>query len=109
MDIFAMLLRIDELLKAKKMKKEDFYSLVPISDAAISQWRTGKTNPSSNKIKRMAELLDTTPEYLTMGIKKAPIGTTDKGDEFYCVFNQLNDENQSALLALAKTLLRGQE
>ena len=72
MDIIAMLLRIDALLVEREIKKEDFYAAVPISDAAVSQWRTGKTKPSKRKIERMAEVLEVTPEYLEYGIKKAP-------------------------------------
>lgn len=109
MDILAMLSRIEELLKAKKMKKGEFYAAVPISDAAISQWRNGKTEPSREKMERMANILGTTVAYLEYGIKKAPAGETDKDEEIYSVYEQLTVENKAALLAAAKAFLQGQE
>lgn len=91
MDISAMLSRIEELLKAKKMKKGEFYAAVPISDAAISQWRNGKTEPSREKMERMAYILGTTVAYLEYGIKKAPAGNSDEGKEFEEIFSQQNN------------------
>lgn len=108
MDILAMLSRIEELLKAKKMKKGEFYAAVPISDAAISQWRNGKTEPSREKMERMAYILGTTVAYLEYGIKKAPAGNSDEGKEFEEIFSKLNEKNKSIALAQLKALLDNQ-
>lgn len=75
-----MLLRIDELLKAKQMKKEDFYAAVPITDAAVSQWRKGKTQPSKKKLERMAEVLDVDIQYLEYGVQKIAPTVSGKSD-----------------------------
>ena len=60
MDILAMLSRIEELLKAKKMKKGEFYAAVPISDAGTPQWRNGQTEPSRENMQRLPTILGTT-------------------------------------------------
>lgn len=104
MDISAILLRIEELLQERKMKKEDFYSAVPITDAAISQWRTGKTKPSKKKICRIAEVLGSTPEYIEYGIKKAP---TLSGEDsiFADKFSQLDEADKAYISGQIDALL----
>lgn len=106
MDISAMLLRISEILVTKNMKKEDFYALVPISDAAVSQWRKGKTKPSREKIRRMAEILGVTVEYLEYGIKKEP--TSNRSELISSIielFNQLTPEEAAKVLAYTQGVI----
>ena len=52
-----------------------FYRDCEISDAAVSQWRKGKTVPSTKSIQAIADYLGVTYEYLVSGVeqnKKAP-------------------------------------
>lgn len=71
--------RINSLLAAKGIPKQQFYKDCSITSASYSLWNTGKTNPSMKNLKIIAEYLgvsvaDLLPdEELSAGIKKDPI------------------------------------
>ena len=71
--------RINALLAAKGIPKQQFYKDCSITSASYSLWNTGKTNPSMKNLKIIAEYLgvsvaDLLPdEDPSAGIKKAPI------------------------------------
>lgn len=71
--------RINALLAAKGIPKQQFYKDCSITSASYSLWNTGKTNPSMKNLKIIAEYLgvsvaDLLPdEDPSAGIKKDPI------------------------------------
>lgn len=71
--------RINALLAAKGIPKQQFYKDCSITSASYSLWNTGKTNPSMKNLKIIAEYLgvsvaDLLPdEDPSTGIKKGPI------------------------------------
>lgn len=73
--------RINALLAAKGIPKQQFYKDCGITSASYSLWNTGKTNPSMKNLKIIAEYLavsvaDLLPDEELVpqeGIKKAPI------------------------------------
>lgn len=77
MDSLALIARYEAILREKKIPKMTMYKACGISDAAVSQWRRGKTIPAMRSIERIAAYLDVTPEYLLTGedAKKAPVLT----------------------------------
>lgn len=67
MDSLALIARYEVILREKRIPKMTMYKACGISDAAVSQWRKGKTIPSMKSIERIAAYLDVTPEYLLTG------------------------------------------
>lgn len=73
--------RINALLAAKGIPKQQFYKDCSITSASYSLWNTGKTNPSMKNLKIIAEYLgvsvaDLLPDEDLVpqeGIKKDPI------------------------------------
>lgn len=73
--------RINALLAAKGIPKQQFYKDCSITSASYSLWNTGKTNPSMKNLKIIAEYLgvsvaDLLPDEELVpqeGIKKDPI------------------------------------
>ena len=73
--------RINSLLAAKGIPKQQFYKDCSITSASYSLWNTGKTNPSMKNLKIIAEYLgvsvaDLLPDKELVpqeGIKKDPI------------------------------------
>jgi phage repressor protein C with HTH and peptisase S24 domain len=59
--------RIDAELKKRNLTKKDFYDAVGITSGAYSQWRTGRTAPSRNTLRKIAQLLGWTEDYLING------------------------------------------
>ena len=74
MDNLAFISRYEAILREKQISKGALYTACGISDAAVSQWRKGKTAPSMKSIGRIADFLGVTPEYLLTGVEtqKAP-------------------------------------
>ena len=71
--------RINALLAAKGIPKQQFYKDCSITSASYSLWNTGKTNPSMKNLKIIAEYLGVSVSDLlpdgdpSAGIKKDPI------------------------------------
>ena len=82
MDTLAFIARYEEMLRDKRIPKMQFYRECGVSDAAVSQWRKGKTNPSMTTVNAIAKYLGTSSEYLITGqsLKKEKPATVS-GDE----------------------------
>ena len=59
--------RIFYLLNEKKMEQKEFASKIGVSENVVSTWRTGRTKSYSRYLSKIAEVLNTTPEYLLTG------------------------------------------
>lgn len=79
MDNLAFISRYEAILREKQISKGTLYEACGISDAAVSQWRKGKTAPSMKSIGRIADFLGVTPEYLLTGVETENAPTTDGG------------------------------
>ena len=58
--------RLDEL----KMSQKEFAEKTEISQSAISGWKSRKTNPTSDKIMIICQVLKVSPEWLLSGAEK---------------------------------------
>lgn len=107
--------RINALLAAKGIPKQQFYKDCSITSASYSLWNTGKTNPSMKNLKIIAEYLgvsvaDLLPDGELVpqeGIKKDPIpkdGAVSQEKQLLLdMIDGLSDE-QKELLALSKKM-----
>lgn len=82
--------RIFNLLAQKGMKQSEFSEQTGISQSTIADWKRKKTNPSSDKIMLICDILNVTPYYLLSGIEsdnhhKLNYVTIDKDSEEYSI------------------------
>ncbi len=68
--------RIFGRLRQIKMSQKTFSGKTGISQSTISEWKSKRTNPTSEKIMIICKVLDVTPEWLLSGIEN----TGDKGN-----------------------------
>lgn len=61
--------RIFELLDEKGMTQKDFSNATNIPQSTISDWRKKSTNPSSDKIMIICNVLEVSPYYLLSGVE----------------------------------------
>ncbi len=61
--------RIFEKLNSLNMSQKTFSEKTGISQSTISEWKSKKTNPTSEKIMIICKVLDVTPEWLLSGVK----------------------------------------
>ncbi|AXK65964.1 XRE family transcriptional regulator [Burkholderia sp. IDO3] len=64
--------RIRDLRTAKFLTGQQLADVFGISRGSVSEWENGRSKPDSEKLVRLAEVLDTTVEYLLNGDMNAP-------------------------------------
>lgn len=106
--------RINALLAAKGIPKQQFYKDCSITSASYSLWNTGKTNPSMKNLKIIAEYLgvsvaDLLPdEDPSTGIKKDPIPKDEVEDsetaELRDIWSSADENERRDLLKMARML-----
>ena len=103
MDTLAFISRYEAILKERKIKKMEFYKMCGISDAAVSQWRKGKTNPTMATIKKIADVLSVSSNYLLTGIgekkEKSPASKDAELSDFEILqaYNKADDVTQALI------------
>ena len=108
--------RINALLAAKGIPKQQFYKDCSITSASYSLWNTGKTNPSMKNLKIIAEYLgvsvaDLLPDGELVpqeGIKKDPIPKDEAEDsetaELRDIWSSADENERRDLLEMARML-----
>lgn len=108
--------RINALLAAKGIPKQQFYKDCGITSASYSLWNTGKTNPSMKNLKIIAEYLgvsvaDLLPDEELVpqdGIKKDPIPKDEAEDsetaELRDIWSSADENERRDLLKMARML-----
>lgn len=59
--------RYKKLLDEKGLKNSDVSRGTGVSNMTLSDWKNGKSKPKTENIVKIANFLDTTVEYLTVG------------------------------------------
>lgn len=62
-----MIERIQELLQAKGISPTQMMKDIGFSTGLFSQWKSGMQKHSNKSVKKIADYLDTTPDYLVNG------------------------------------------
>lgn len=98
------------------MSQKQFSEETGISQSTVSEWKSKKTNPTSEKIMQICTVLDVTPEWLLSGSEKTgkrgndlPRYVVDRDSEIGEViynYNQLEEHQRQRiygyLMALAQ-------
>ena len=61
--------RIFEILQKKKMTQKEFSKKTGIPQSTISDWKSKKLNPASDKILIISDVLDVSPNFLLSGVR----------------------------------------
>lgn len=114
--------RIFKILKEKGMSQNAFAKEVGLSGSTVSDWKTKKTNPSSNKIMTICRALEVTPEQLLTGrgidedyeedtfLKPKTDYVITKSDKrIIQEYHSLNDEHKLRMLEYIKALKKVEE
>ncbi len=95
--------RIFERLRQIHMTQKEFSELTGIAPSTISEWKSKRTNPTSEKIMIICKVLDVTPEWILSGVGKTgnrgnalPWYVIDKKTDIGMLIEQYNrmDEKQ---------------
>lgn len=89
--------RIKELRKAKKMTQTDLAKAVGLSYIQIGRYETQKSTPSSDVLQKLAEVLDTSTDFLMLGSRDDIISSQLSDNELLKQFKlveKLNPEDK---------------
>ncbi|MCD8014585.1 MAG: helix-turn-helix domain-containing protein [Lachnospiraceae bacterium] len=75
--------KIFELLEKRGMSQKEFSDKTGIAQSAVSDWKRKKTNPVSDKILIICEVLDVTPEELLSGTEQS--GGRSRKQDYYII------------------------
>lgn len=81
MDTLTFINNYEEILHKRGIAKGTFYSECKISDAAVSQWRKGKTSPFPYTLERISEYLGVPLDELFAERKEKPVPNEDELDK----------------------------
>lgn len=73
--------RILQLLDKSGMEQKKFAELIGSTDKIVSKWRTSGLKSYRKYLPQIAEVLNTTVDYLLSGDEKKPAPTPKNGDE----------------------------
>ena len=104
--------RVLALIKERGMTQKEVSIRTGIPQSTISDWRSKKINPGSEKILILAEVLGVDPAYLLSGSEGGKYAGTNemtvyREDEDYTVlmeYRQLNEENKKRLQGYLRAL-----
>ncbi len=105
--------RIFEMLREKGMSQKEFSDKTGISQSTISDWKRKKTNPASDKIMLICDVLEITPYELLSGAeekskyKQLNYIIVDKDSDEYLLldsFRNLSRKNRNRLIGYIEAL-----
>lgn len=106
--------RIFELLEKRGITQKEFSIKTGITQSAISDWKRKNTNPVSNKILTICEVLNVTPYELLSGVEEQ--GTRSRKADFFVIdketelgnlivrFQNMDQKDQGRLLGYLSAL-----
>ena len=106
--------RVLELVHKNRMTQKEFSEKTGIPQSTISEWKSRKTNPASDKIMIICQALGVSPEWLLSGTdtagnrgKKNDYLVTDRNSEIgYIIetYNELDYDRKKRLIGYMEAL-----
>ena len=104
--------RYKKLLDEKGLKNSDVSRGTGVSNMTLSDWKNGKSKPKTENIVKIANFLDTTVEYLTVGKDNkeearidVELSVQDKEiKEYMLKFASLPDDKRKQIMSLIDML-----
>ena len=107
--------RVFYRLKEIGMQQREFSEKTGIAQSTISEWKSKRTNPTSEKIMIICKVLDVSPEWLLSGVEntgkkgnKLNLILVDKKTEVgevLTTYNELDELNRARLMGYMKALI----
>lgn len=99
--------RIFELLATRGIEQKAFAEVLGVSENIVSTWRTGRTKSYRKYLPQIAEVLNTSVEYLLTGQKEKPATVSGDGrmQEILALSSKLTAEEQALIIAQLKGLV----
>lgn len=93
-----------KLLDEKGLKNADVARATGISNMTLSDWKRGKSVPKSDKMRKIAEYLNVSVEYLLDDDSIPEPNFSDEYVEIIELYSKLSDENKAAIMQIMRSL-----
>lgn len=103
--------RILEAISSLGIDQKSFAQMIGVRPQTITDWKNGKTLSYKRYIEKIAEVLDTTTEYLLTGSgpkQKRTVSDSDTKPDWMVKFEELSPGAQKEVIAFIE-FKRGQE
>lgn len=104
--------RFEELVEELGIKKTFVAEKLGKSPSICQDWKRGKSHPSATQLQIVADILDTTPEYLTgeTNTKEKPVPNEDELDKMLInLLKELTPEETVKAASFVQGLLAARE
>lgn len=108
MDVLQFIANYEKILKDRHIPKMVFYKACGITDAAVSQWRTGKSYPSRKSVESIATFLGITVQSLVGG-EETEKPVADEDNELSEMLNKCKDNSALRMVFDAASTLTEDE
>lgn len=95
--------RLQAMRSARGINQEELARKANLQPTAVSHFETGSRKPSFDNLRRLADALDTTVDYL-MGRTNEPTAALPEGDQMFRHFQRLTDEDRETARNLVEYL-----
>ena len=99
--------RIFELLDQAGLEQKQFALLIGTTDKVVSKWRTSGLKSYRKYLPQIAEVLNTSVEYLLTGQKEKPVTVSGDGqlEEILALSSKLTAEELALVIAQLKGIV----
>lgn len=97
--------RLQELRDERDLSQEELAKKAKLQSTAISHFETGARKPSFDNLRKLADALETTVDFL-MGRTNTPDAALTAGDQLYRDFEKLTDHDREFAREFMATLAR---
>ena len=94
---------IDRYCEGNNVLKDEFFRATGITSASLSQWRTGKVQPSLKKIRTVEKYIGMQMEQILNGFQTEKNPAPEGREELIRLFEAASPELQAAALAVLKS------
>ena len=107
----TLTIRLIKTRREKRLSQQALADLIGVSRSALAQWETDMSRPSLDNLRKIAEVLDVSFEWLATGRGNQYITTNDDeisddelDDEINRMLPRLNTRHKKALLDVIKVM-----
>ena len=107
--------RIFEKLKERDMSQKEFSEATGISQSTISEWKSKRTNPTSEKIMIICKVLEISPEWLLSGADNTGERSNDipwyvvdrdtEMGEIFTEYHKMNSKQRERLMGYIEAMM----
>ncbi len=107
----TLTIRLIKTRREKRLSQQALADLIGVSRSALAQWETDMSRPSLDNLRKIAEILDVSFEWLATGrgnqymtVNHDEVSDDDLDDEINRMLPRLNTRHKKALLDVIKVM-----